>query len=136
MRLVSRYIIKELILPFIYSLMVIVLMLFINFFLRAIDRFLGKGLNIFTILEYLFLNLAWILALAVPMAVLIATLMAFGRLSEDNEINAMRASGIGFTSILRPALLFGLFVCLSLTYFNNYVLPEMNFRPLTAGRHP
>ena len=57
MRLVSRYIIKELILPFIYSLMVIVLMLFINFFLRAIDRFLGKGLDIFTILEYLFLNL-------------------------------------------------------------------------------
>jgi len=47
MRLVSRYIIKELMLPFIYSLMVIVLMLFINFFLRAIDRFLGKGLNIF-----------------------------------------------------------------------------------------
>ena len=44
-------------LPFIYSLMVIVLMLFINFFLRAIDRFLGKGLNILTILEYLFLNL-------------------------------------------------------------------------------
>jgi len=100
MRLVSRYIIKELILPFTYSLMVIVLMLFINFFLRAIDRFLGKGLNIFTILEYLFLNLAWIMALAVPMAVLIATLMAFGRLSEYNEINAMRASGISFTSIL------------------------------------
>ena len=127
MRLVSRYIIKELMLPFIYSLMVIVLMLFINFFLRAIDRFLGKGLNIFTILEYLFLNLAWILALAVPMAVLIATLMTFGRLSEDNEINAMRASGISFSLILRPALLFGLFVCLSLTYFNNYILPEMNF---------
>ena len=106
MRLVSRYIIKELILPFIYSLMIIVMMLFINFFLRAIDRFLGKGLNIFTILEYLFLNLAWILALAVPMAVLIATLMTFGRLSEDNEINAMRASGISFPLILRPALLF------------------------------
>ena len=127
MRLVSRYIIKELILPFTYSLMVIVLMLFINFFLRAIDRFLGKGLNIFTILEYLLLNLAWIIALAVPMAVLIATLMAFGRLSEYNEINAMRSSGISFISILRPALLFGLFICLGLTYFNNYVLPEMNF---------
>ena len=39
----------------------------------------------------------------------------------------MRASGISFTSILRPALLFGLFICLGLTYFNNYVLPEMNF---------
>ena len=127
MLLISRYIIKELILPFIYSLMIIVLMLFINFFLRAIDRFLGKGLNVLTIFEYLFLNLAWIIALAVPMAVLIATLMAFGRMSEDNEINAMRASGISFTSILKPALIFGTIVCLSLTYFNNYVLPEMNF---------
>jgi len=102
-------------------------MLFINFFLRAIDRFLGKGLSALTIFEYLFLNLAWIVALAVPMAVLIATLMAFGRMSEDNEINAMRASGISFTSILKPALIFGLIICLSLTYFNNYILPEMNF---------
>jgi len=107
--------------------MIIALMLFINFFLRAIDRFLGKGLSALTIFEYLFLNLAWIVALAVPMAVLIATLMAFGRMSEDNEINAMRASGISFTSILKPALIFGLIICLSLTYFNNYILPEMNF---------
>ena len=127
MLLISRYIIKELILPFVYSLMIIVLMLFINFFLRAIDRFLGKGLNVLTIFEYLFLNLAWIVALAVPMAVLIATLMAFGRMSEDNEINAMRASGISFTSILKPALIFGIIICLTLTYFNNYILPEMNF---------
>ncbi|MFL3028353.1 MAG: LptF/LptG family permease [Candidatus Neomarinimicrobiota bacterium] len=127
MLLISRYIIKELILPFIYSLMIIVLMLFINFFLRAIDRFLGKGLSVVTIFEYLFLNLAWIVALAVPMAVLIATLMAFGRMSEDNEINAMRASGISFTSILKPALIFGVIICLTLTYFNNYILPEMNF---------
>lgn len=107
--------------------MIIVLMLFINFFLRAIDRFLGKGLSVVTIFEYLFLNLAWIVALAVPMAVLIATLMAFGRMSEDNEINAMRASGISFTSILKPALIFGVIICLTLTYFNNYILPEMNF---------
>ena len=127
MLLISRYIIKELILPFIYSLMIIAFMLFINFFLRAIDRFLGKGLSALTIFEYLFLNLAWIVALAVPMAVLIATLMAFGRMSEDNEINAMRASGISFMSILKPALIFGLTICLSLTYFNNYILPEMNF---------
>jgi lipopolysaccharide export system permease protein len=61
------------------------------------------------------------------MAVLIATLMAFGRMSEDNEINAMRASGISFTSILKPALIFGVFICVTLTYFNNYILPEMNF---------
>ena len=127
MRLLTRYILKELFLPFLYALLIIIFILFINFFLRAIDRFLGKGLDAATIFEYLFLNLAWIVALAVPMAVLIATLMTFGRLSEDNEITAMRASGISFLSILRPALWFGLIVSLALIYFNNFVLPEMNF---------
>ncbi len=128
MRLLNRYILKELLLPFVFSLLIIVFILFTNFLLRAIDRFLGKGLDIVTILEYLFLNLAWIIALAVPMAVLIATLMTFGRLSEDNEINAMRSSGISFLTIIRPALIFGLLVGIVLAYFNNYVLPEMNFR--------
>jgi len=134
MRLLPRYIARELVLPFVYSLMIIVFILFINFFLRAIDRFLGKGLDIFTILEYLFLNLAWIVALAVPMAVLISTLMAFGRLSEDNEINALRSSGISYLTILRPAVLFGAAVCTVLIIFNAKILPEMNFHArLLAG---
>ncbi len=134
MRLLPRYIARELVMPFIFALGIIVFILFINFFLRAIDRFLGKGLDLFTILEYLFLNLAWIVALAVPMAVLIATLMAFGRLSEDNEINALRASGISFLTILRPALLFGTAICLLLIFFNTKILPEMNFHArLLAG---
>ena len=106
----------------------ITFILFVNFLLRAIDRFLGKGLDLITILEYLFLNLAWILALSVPMAVLLATLMTFGRLSEDNEINAMRASGIGFLTIMRAPILFGIIITLVLIYFNNFILPEMNFK--------
>ena len=106
----------------------ITFILFVNFLLRAIDRFLGKGLDMLTILEYLFLNLAWILALSVPMAVLLATLMTFGRLSEDNEINAMRASGIGFLTIMRAPILFGMIITIVLIYFNNFILPEMNFK--------
>ena len=62
------------------------------------------------------------------MAVLLATLMTFGRLAEDNEINAMRASGIGFLTIMRSPLLFGTIVTILLIYFNNYILPEMNFK--------
>ena len=114
--------------PFIFSLLMITFVLFVNFLLRAIDRFLGKGLDLLTILEYLFLNLAWILALSVPMAVLLATLMTFGRLSEDNEINAMRASGISFLTIMRAPILFGVIITTVLIYFNNFILPEMNFK--------
>ena len=128
MRLISRYFIREMVLPFFFSLLMITFLLFINFLLRAVDRFLGKGLDVIIILEYLFLNLAWIIALAVPMAVLLSTLMTFGRLSEDNEINAMRASGVGFISIIRAPLIFGITIALLLIFFNNFILPDMNFR--------
>ena len=128
MRLLYKYFIKELILPFIFSLLIITFILFVNFLLRAIDRFLGKGLDFIVIFEYLFLNLAWILALSVPMAVLLATLMTFGRLSEDNEINAIKASGIDFLTIMKAPIIFGTIITLILIYFNNFILPEMNFK--------
>jgi lipopolysaccharide export system permease protein len=128
MRLLTRYILKQLFLPFFFSLLIIVFILFTQFLLRAIDRFLGKGLDLGTIFEYLFLNLGWITALAVPMAVLIAALMAFGQFSEDNEITAMRASGISFLTILRPALALGFAIATTLILFNAFIMPEMNFK--------
>ncbi len=134
MRLLSRYLIREMIMPFIFSLLVITFLLFINFLLRAIDRFLGKGLDLITIFEYLMLNLAWIIALSVPMAILLSTLMTFGRLSEDNEINALRSSGVSFLTIIKPPLLFGVTISMLLIFFNNFILPEMNFNArLLAG---
>lgn len=114
--------------PFIFSLLIIVFILFTQFLLRAIDRFIGKGLDPGIIFEYLFLNLGWIAALAVPMAVLVAALMSFGQFSEDNEITAMRASGISFTTIIRPALIMGLIIAGTLILFNAFIMPEMNFK--------
>ena len=128
MRLLTRYILKQLFMPFIFSLLIIVFVLFTQFLLRAIDRFIGKGLDLGTIFEYLFLNLGWISALAVPMAVLVAALMAFGQFSEDNEITAMRASGISFTTIILPALSMGLLISITLILFNAFIMPEMNFK--------
>ena len=128
MRLLTRYIVKQLFMPFIFSLLIIVFILFTQFLLRAIDRFIGKGLDPGVIFEYLFLNLGWIAALAVPMAVLVAALMSFGQFSEDNEITAMRASGISFTTIVRPALIMGFIIAGTLILFNAFIMPEMNFK--------
>ena len=128
MLIIDKYFIREMTIPFFISLFIITFLLFINFLLRAIDRFLGKGLDIITIFEYLFLNLAWIVALSVPMAVLLATLATFGKLSEDNEINAMRSTGIGFFTILRAPVIFGTLIAILLIIFNNIILPEMNFK--------
>jgi len=128
MRILSKYIVKEHISPFIMALFILLFVLLTNFLLKSIDKFLGKGLDMFLLGEFMFLNLAWILALAVPMAVLVATLMAFGRLSSDNEITAMQSSGTGFLQLLLPAIGFGTVITILMIIFNNFALPEMNHK--------
>ena len=85
MKTLNKYLVRESLIPFLLSLGVITTVLFLQFLIRAIDRFLGKGLDIWIILEYLYLNLAWIIALSVPMSLLISTVMTYGRMSQDND---------------------------------------------------
>lgn len=126
--ILSRYIIREHIGPFFFAFFVINLIFILNLLFRELGKFLSKGLSISVILEYLFLSLAWMIALAVPMAVLTATLMAFGRLSADYEITAIKASGISLYQILPPVLIVSTLLALSLIWFNNHILPDFNHR--------
>jgi len=126
--LLGRYILREHIYPFSLALFILLFVLLTNFLLRSLEKFLGKGLELSLIIEYVFLNLAWILALAVPMAVLVSTLMAFGRLSSDNEISALRSLSVSYIKLLFPVLLFGSSVTVFMMYFNNQILPEMNHK--------
>lgn len=124
----ARYIYKELISPFLFSIGIVTFVLLINFLIREIDRLLGKDLPFGVIIEFITLNLMWIFALSVPMAILVACLMTYGRLSEDNEITAMRASGISFISILRPGIIFGIVVAVLMIFFQNNILPHTNHK--------
>ncbi|MDP8228938.1 MAG: LptF/LptG family permease, partial [Candidatus Electryoneaceae bacterium] len=132
--ILSRYIIREHIGPFTFGLSLIAFIFTMNLMFQMLKRIAGKGLPVTVILEYFTLNLAWILALAVPMAVLISTLSAFGRMAGDGEITALRASGVSPWQMIRPALWGGLLMTMLVFLFNNYVLPDMNHRaklPLT-----
>ena len=126
MKIINRYILKELATPFFGSLIVIVMVLLSNFLLKNLDKFLGKGISMGVVLKFILLNSAWIFSLAVPMAILITTLMAFGRLSSDNEITAFKASGITFMDFLKPGIIFSLLIISFMLPFNLWILPEMN----------
>ena len=128
MNILGRYILREHLYPFAMALMILLFVLLTNFLMRSLEKFLGKGLEFSLIIEYVLLNLAWILALAVPMAVLVSTLMAFGRLSADNEITAMRSVSISYLRLLFPVIMFGASVTGIMMYFNNQILPEMNHK--------
>ena len=128
MKILPRYIIREHIPPFIFALAVLMFIFLMQFLLKYITKIFGKGLPFLTIIELVFYNLAWMFALAVPMAVLVATLMSFGRLSGDNEITILKSSGISIYKIIRPALIFGGIITILMTVFNDKVLPDFNHR--------
>jgi lipopolysaccharide export system permease protein len=96
--------------------------------MKYLDRLTGKGLSAAVIAELITLNLAWMLVLAVPMGVLVATLMAFGGLASTHQITAMRASGISLYQMIAPVIAASLIICLLLMSFNNDVLPDANHR--------
>jgi len=124
----SRYIYRELLFPFFFSIGAVTFVLLLNFLIKSVDRLLGKGLSFRVIFEFLYLNLAWIIAMSVPMAVLVAALMSYGRLAEDNEITAMRSSGISFLTILGPGIVFGTVVAVLMVFFHNNILPDFNHK--------
>lgn len=126
--ILAKYILKEHIAPFIMAICVITFLFVVDFLVKILDNVLSKGIPIETVIEVFVLNLAWMLSLSVPMAVLVASLMAFGRLSGDQEITAVKAAGISPFTLMRPVLLVSLLLSELLVLFNNWVLPEANHR--------
>ena len=126
MKILDKYIFKELATPFLTSLFVITFVLLSNSILKSIDKFLGKGIELWVVLKFIFLHFGHIFALAIPMAILITTLIAFGRMSGDNEIIALKSSGITYFQILKPAISFAILVIIFMIPFNLWILPEMN----------
>ncbi|PBC68544.1 LptF/LptG family permease [Fibrobacter sp. UWS1] len=123
-----RYVLKEHIAPFLLALFVITFLFVVDFLVTILDNVLSKGLPISTVLEIFALNIVWMLSLSIPMAVLVACLMAFGRLSGDQEITAMKAAGVSPLRMMRPVLLVGVLISELLILFNNWILPEANHK--------
>ena len=134
MKTLNKYLFEQSLIPFLLSVAVITTVLFLQFLIRAVDRFLGKGLDALTIFEYLYLNLAWIIALSVPMSLLISSVMTYGRMAQQNEITALKSAGINLYNIIKPAILFGSLVGIGLCLFNNFILPDRNYNARLLAR--
>ena len=128
MRILPLYILREHIGPFLFGLFIITFVLVMDFILEILNLIITRGLNAYTVLEMFGLNLAWMLALSIPMAVLVATLMAFGRMSADNEITALRSTGVSLYRIVFPVILASLVIAVGLVFFNNLILPDANHK--------
>jgi lipopolysaccharide export system permease protein len=101
-----------------------------DFILRYIDLFLGKGVKFHIVLQAFTLSLGHMFALIIPMAVLPATLMTYGTLAGENELTAMRACGFSIYRMILPGVVGATFLAMGLVYYNNHVLPESNHKLL------
>lgn len=94
--------------------------------MKFADRLVGKGLDGWVITKLIAYNLSWMVVLVVPMASLVATLMAFGNLSQNNEVTIMKSSGISLYKMMFPPFIASIVVAVLLFQFNNDVLPDAN----------
>ncbi|MEA2103405.1 MAG: LptF/LptG family permease [Candidatus Cloacimonadota bacterium] len=128
MKILSRYILKEHVGPFFLAIFVITFVMLLDRILDLLNLIITKHLAFITIGEVFGLSLPFMLALSIPMAVLVATIMAFGRLSSDNEITAFKASGINIYAMMRPVIISAIFLSFFMVYFNNHILPNSNYQ--------
>lgn len=102
--------------------------LILQFFWLYIDDLMGKGLSTWVILELLFYVSANVIPLALPLAILLSSLMTFGSFAENNELTALKASGLSLYRIMRPLMVIVVIISICTFYFSNYVIPVFNLK--------
>jgi lipopolysaccharide export system permease protein len=126
--LFSRYLLRQLAAPFLFALTALTSLMLLSQIAKKFGSLVGKGLPWTVIAEVFALSIPFIVAMTLPMAVLLAVLYAFSHLAADNEITAMRASGISVYQILVPVLAWGVFMAAFNFTFVDQILPRSNAR--------
>jgi lipopolysaccharide export system permease protein len=127
-RLLTRYLLRECVGPFLFALGALTGLMVLNQIARDFSDLVGKGLSWGVIGEVFALSVPFIIAMTLPMAVLVAVLYAFSRLGADNEVTALKASGVDLVHLVRPVLAAGVGLALVNFAFNDQVLPRTNHK--------
>ncbi len=126
MKILSRYVLKEHLGPLTFSLTALTSLLLLNYVAKQFGNLVGKGIPWTAVAEFFLLSIPFTVALTLPMAVLVATLHAFSRLAAENEITALKASGVGLTRLMTPVLIAAAGVTALMIVFNDQILPRTN----------
>ncbi len=119
----DKLVVKAFIGPFVAVFFITILVLLLQFFWLWIDDFVGKGLSTDIIFKFIGYQSAALVPLALPIAVLLSSLMTFGNLGESLELVAVKSSGISLLRFMRPLFVVSLFICGIAFLFSNYIIP-------------
>ncbi|MEI6277266.1 MAG: LptF/LptG family permease [Prolixibacteraceae bacterium] len=131
MKRLHLYIIKRFIGPLIVTLVISLFVLLMQFLWVYLDDLVGKGLELNIIVEFLIYTLAMLMPMALPLSMLLASIMTFGDLGENNELLAMKAAGISLFRIMKPVIVVSILLSIGAFQFSNRVIP-VSYKKLIA----
>ncbi len=128
MRKLDKLILKSFLGPFVLTFLVVVFILLTQTMMRYFDEFVGKGLGFEVFAELLFYFSINMTPVALPLAVLLSSLMTFGNLGEHFELTAIKSAGISLTRTLLPIFIFTIVLVIAAFFNNNNVVPKANLK--------
>ena len=123
-----KYIIRQYIGTFIFTFVIAIFILLMQFLWQWVEDFIGKGLEISVMAKLLFYTSVTFVPMALPLAILLSSLMCFGNMGEYYELVAMKASGVSVWKVMRPLLYFSIVMSVMAFFFSNNVLPYANLK--------
>lgn len=121
-------VLKEFAGPFVLTFFIALFVLLMQFLWKYIDDLIGKGLDWWTITKLLTYTSTTLVPLALPLAILVSSIMTFGNLAERYEIVAVKSAGISLQQFMRPLFITAILISILAFYFSNYVLPYSNLK--------
>ncbi len=128
MKIIDKLVIRSFLGPYILSFFVAEFVLIMQFLWKYIDEILGKGFSIFEILELIFYYGMTIVPMALPISILIASVMVFGDMAEKHELPTMKSAGVSLLRIMRGGLILAFLTFLFSIFASNYLKPTASFQ--------
>lgn len=128
MKRLHLFLIKSFLGPFIATFFIAIFLLLMQFLWKYVDDLVGKGLEFTQIAELLFYASARFVPMALPIAMLLASVMVFGKLGENYELVALKSAGISLLKILFPLTIFVIIISYGSFLFSNYIMPIANLK--------
>jgi lipopolysaccharide export system permease protein len=126
-KIIDRYIFREIAFPFIIILFVLTFILLMGKILQIMDLMVSKGIGILDILHLILLIMPSFMSFTIPIALLVSILIAMGRFSADNEITALKASGVSLIQIYYPVAIASLLAFVFTIIIGYFLVPQSNF---------
>ncbi|MBK7222526.1 MAG: LptF/LptG family permease [Saprospiraceae bacterium] len=128
MKKLDKFILKSFIGPYVLSFFIAEFVLVMQFLWKYIDDILGKGFSVFDIMELVMYYAASITPMALPISILLSSVMVYGDISEKYELSSMKSAGISLLRVMRPAIFLAVGTAMFSVFASNYIKPVSTFQ--------